>query len=64
MTAYDFDPRWITPIASGAKRQTVRKPRAGAGHAKPGGTLQLYTRSRTPQQTLIARARCTAGACR
>lgn len=59
MTQYNFDPRWITPIASGAKRQTIRKPRAGAGHAKPDDTLQLYTRSRTPQQTLIARARCT-----
>lgn len=59
MTAYNFDPRWITPIASGAKRQTIRKPREGAGHAKPGGTLQLYTGLRTPNATLIARATCT-----
>jgi hypothetical protein len=57
MVAYSFQKRFIEPILSGTKRQTVR--RIGARRpAKPGEELQLYSGLRTKQCRLIARARC------
>lgn len=56
MVAYSFKPRFIEPIASGAKRQTIRADRKR--HARPGEELQLYTGMRTRHCRLIGRARC------
>ena len=43
MVAYNFQARFAKAVASGQKRQTIRAPRKGTGHAKPGDRLQLYT---------------------
>ena len=45
MVAYSFQARFVDPIRSGAKRQTLRGPRRR--HARPGETVQLYHGMRT-----------------
>lgn len=45
MVAYSFQKRFVGAIRSGAKRQTIRAPRAH--HARPGKWLQLFTGMRT-----------------
>ena len=52
MVAYSLKPRFIPPILSGAKRQTIRAI-SRRRHAIPGETLQLYTGMRTKQCRLI-----------
>lgn len=47
MVAYSFRPQFAEPIATLAKRQTVRADRKR--HARPGERLQLYTGMRTRQ---------------
>lgn len=60
MTAYSFQDRFVEPIWRGTKTHTLREPRRGkAGHAKPGGQLQLYNRMRRKDCRLIARAVCS-----
>jgi hypothetical protein len=69
MVAYNFQRRFVEPIRVGlskiqlsfdyAKRQTIRAPRGGSGHAKPGDFLQLYCGMRTKNCFLIGRAVCT-----
>lgn len=56
MVAYSFRPRFVQPILTGTKRQTIRADRKR--HARPGETLQLYTGMRTRQCHLIGRATC------
>jgi len=56
MVAYSFNPRFVAPILSGSKRQTIRAPRKR--HALAGEALQLYTGMGTKQCRLIARATC------
>ncbi|TGP28256.1 hypothetical protein EN875_032390 [Mesorhizobium sp. M2D.F.Ca.ET.232.01.1.1] len=56
MVAYSFKPRFVEPIGTGAKRQTIRADRKR--HARPGEQLQLYTGMRTKQCKLIGRATC------
>jgi hypothetical protein len=56
MVAYSFKSRFVEPIMSGAKRQTVRADRRR--HARPGEPLQLYTGMRTRHCRLIGRATC------
>lgn len=60
MVAYDFSPRFIPLIQSGAKRQTIRM--AGKrSHAKTGDKIQLYTGMRTPQcRKIMDDQECTA----
>ena len=48
MVAYNFQARFAAAVASGQKRQTIRAPRKGNGHAKPGDRLQLYTAAIIP----------------
>lgn len=56
MVAYSFKSRFVEPIRSGTKFQTIRNDRAR--HARPGETLQLYTAMRTKQCRLIGHATC------
>lgn len=56
MTAYGFRPRFVEPILSGTKRQTIRGDRKR--HARPFEEVQLYTGMRTKHCRLIARATC------
>lgn len=60
MVAYSFRPRFAEPILAGTKDQTIRAPRAGRGHVRPGEALQLYTGMRTRQCRLILRTTCLA----
>jgi hypothetical protein len=57
MVAYSFKERFIAPIETGTKRQTVRAD-GKRRHARPGEDLQLYYAMRTKQCRLIRRARC------
>ena len=43
MVAFNFSPEFADAVASGAKRQTIRK----TARAKKGDMLQLYTGQRT-----------------
>lgn len=57
MVAYSFQQRFVEPILSGRKRQTIRalgKKR----HASPGVPVQLYTAMRTKYCRLIGTAHC------
>ncbi len=56
MVAYSFKRRFVEPIRSGSKRQTIRSERKR--HARIGETLQLYTAMRTKQCALIGTAKC------
>lgn len=56
MVAYGFKKRFIDPIESGAKTQTIRAPRKR--HARVGEQLQLYTAMRTKHCRLLARSKC------
>lgn len=59
MVAYSFKKRFVPPILSGIKGQTIRAPRKGRSrHARPGDTVQLYTAMRTLYCTLIGTAIC------
>lgn len=58
MTAYSFQPRFVDPILSGRKRQTIRAV-GKRRHAKPGGPVELYTGMRTKACRLVGRATCT-----
>ncbi len=57
MVAYSFKPRFVDPILSGRKRQTIRADRKR--HARPGEELQLYVGMRTKASRLIGRAVCS-----
>ena len=57
MVAYSFRPRFIAPIRSGEKRQTIRKVGLKR-HALPGEKLQLYAGMRTKHCEKIAEAVC------
>lgn len=46
MVAYNFQARFVRPIESGEKRQTIRR-RGKRRHAEAGDKLQLYTGQRT-----------------
>ena len=59
MVAYSFNSRFIDPIDSGRKRQTIRAIGA-RHHAKAGSALQLYTGMRTKACRLIGRAVCAS----
>lgn len=61
MVAYSFKKRFIDPIKSGAKRQTIRAVGLRR-HARPGDDLQLYTAMRTKQCQLIGRTQCVDAA--
>lgn len=56
MVAYSFKSQFVSPILSGAKRQTIRADRKR--HARAGEAVQLYTAMRTRQCRLIGRATC------
>lgn len=59
MTAYGFKEEFGYLIANGTKIGTVRRPRQGGGHARPGGKMQLYTGLRTKQaKKIIPDVRC------
>lgn len=57
MVAYSFQPRFVDPIRTLAKRQTMRNRRRR--HARPGETVQLYTGLRSHRCRLIGTATCT-----
>jgi hypothetical protein len=61
MTAYSFKPRFVEPILTLRKHQTIRAPRLGRSrHVRPGEQIQLYAGMRTKQCRLIGVATCTA----
>lgn len=60
MVSYSFRPRFVDPILSGRKRQTVRAHRRR--HARAGEELQLYTGMRTRSCRLIGRSICVVAA--
>jgi hypothetical protein len=53
---YNFKPRFVEFILSGAKTHTIRDIRKYP--AKPGDTLHLYTGLRTKKTKLLLRVRC------
>lgn len=57
MVAYSFKERFVEPILTGRKAQTIRAVRV-SGHAAPGQAMQLYKGMRTRQCRLILRTRC------
>lgn len=58
MVAFDFDPRFETPIREGWKTQTIRKSRER--NARPGDLLQLYIGQRTADcRRICPDVRCT-----
>lgn len=57
MVAYSFKTRFVDPILSGRKQQTVRAV-GRRRHAWQGERLQLYTGMRTKACRLIGRATC------
>lgn len=61
MVAYSFQPRFVDPIISGRKQQTVRAI-GRRRHARPADHLQLYTGMRTKACRLIGRAACIEAA--
>ena len=56
MVAYSFKRRFVGPIQSGSKCQTIRADRKR--HAIQGEELQLYTGMRTKACEMIGRAAC------
>lgn len=58
MVAYSFKKRFVAPILSGRKAQTIRAE-GKRRHARPDMPLQLYTAMRTKQCRLILETRCT-----
>lgn len=56
MPAYNFQSRFADPVASGEKRQTIRKPRKRP--TRPGDNLKHYTGMRTKQCRLLCEATC------
>jgi hypothetical protein len=56
MGLYNFQPRFVKPILSGAKTHTIRAIRVHPD--KPGNTLHLYTGLRTKQAKLLMRVPC------
>jgi uncharacterized protein YqfB (UPF0267 family) len=56
MVAYSFQKRFIEPIRSGRKRQTIRADRKR--HARAGEVLQLYSGMRTSHCLKIGEAVC------
>lgn len=57
MGIYNFQPRFVPLIESGAKTHTIRANRLHAD--VPGNTLHLYTGLRQRGARLIMRTRCT-----
>lgn len=57
MVAYSFQPRFVAPVLSGRKPQTIRAI-GKRRHARPGDELQLYTGMRTRACKLILKSRC------
>lgn len=61
MVAINFRKEYADKILNGAKRQTVRKPRADhRPHCQPGDRLQLYVGMRTKGCRKLMDAVCTA----
>lgn len=60
MGLYNFQPRFVPFILSGAKTHTIRAVRANPD--KPGNTLHLYTGLRTKKAKLLMRVPCVARA--
>jgi hypothetical protein len=58
MVAYSFKKRFVAPILSGRKSQTIRAEGKRL-HARPGLLVQLYTGMRTRQCQLILESRCS-----
>lgn len=59
MVAYSFQRRFIDPIVSGSKLQTIRS-KGKRTHARPGNMLQLYFGLRTKHAVkIIDDATCT-----
>jgi len=54
----DMRPEFRLEGSDEPKRQTIRAPRGGYGHAKPGDVLQLYCQQRLPKGFKIGNARC------
>lgn len=59
MVAYSFQKRFIAPILSGRKAQTIRAV-GKRRHARPGDFLQLYSGMRTKHCRLILETRCVS----
>lgn len=59
MVAYSFQQRFVVPILSGTKRQTIRKVRVPPSrHARAGERMQLYYALRTKACRLLGIAVC------
>ncbi|SRR6266699_1353856 len=56
MGIYNFEPRFVQSILSGAKTHTIRAVRIHPD--KPGNTLHLYTGLRTKKARLLIRVPC------
>lgn len=59
MVAYSFQPRFVDPILTGTKTQTIRAI-GRRRHVVPGELLQLYRGMRTKHCKLIIQAQCAS----
>jgi hypothetical protein len=57
MVAYNFKPRFESPIRAGIKRQTIRAV-GRRRHARPEDEVQLYVGMRTQRCKLMGRSIC------
>jgi len=57
MPAYNFKQQFAEAVESGAKRQTLRRPRKRP--TQPGDRLRLYTGQRTKSCRLLREVTCT-----
>lgn len=58
MVAYNFQPWFATLIVRGRKTSTLRRPRAGAGHARVGQMVHAFTGLRGPDCQRLLTAPC------
>lgn len=59
MPALNFRKEFAGMVASGSKRQTIRKLRKDGRDPKPGQTLYLFTQQRTTKCQRLGEAICT-----
>ena len=59
MPAYNFQERFAAAVETGAKRQTIRRPRRRR-LTRPGDTLYLYTGMRTQRCRRLLVTECRA----
>lgn len=58
MTLYNVQPQFVERVERGEKFTTMRPDRRGAGHARVGGLVQIYTHLRTRRARRVGESVC------